>query len=472
MTVIQANAAAGRPAFSPARSGYGAGRVLVLADAAAAALAITVATILPGGVTRGSTALLFVPLWISAVAASGEYQLPGGLRVRGHRLALVTLMLPTATLVAIDVLGWAMSAITVTAVCVAAAALGALARGVIVTADRRGLRVHGLTHRVVVAGTATSLPGLLERLDHGPARRFDVVGACVSAGLPGAGLDDLDVVEGLSTCAASAKVWSADTVILAPDPSITAAEVRRLRWTLEEAGVGIFVWTGLFASPAGRTRLDLNGDLPLLHVSAPRRMGPSYAIKRVVDPLAALAVLALLSPLLLAAMIAVRLDSPGPAFFRQIRVGKDDSRFTIWKLRTMTCDAEATRAALMGVNEASGPLFKIQADPRVTRVGRWLRRTSLDELPQLINVVVGQMSLVGPRPALPEEVERYDPDVRHRLVVHPGITGLWQVSGRSDLSWEDAVRLDEQYVDDWSLLLDLRILLRTVGAVLRARGAY
>ena len=186
----------------------------------------------------------------------------------------------------------------------------------------------------------------------------------------------------------------------------------------------------------------------------------------------AVVALLVLSPLLLLLALAIRLDSPGPAFFRQTRVGRDDAPFTMWKLRTMTCDAAAVAPDLVALNEASGPLFKIHRDPRITRVGRWLRRTSLDELPQLINVALGHMSLVGPRPALPSEVAAYLPDVRHRLVVRPGITGLWQVSGRSDLSWDDTVRLDQQYVDNWSLLLDARILLRTAGAVLSGRGAY
>lgn len=477
MTLIQARAAnmanaGAAPAVisSPVRW-HRAGRMLALVDATAAVVTVAVAVGVVGSVTRGAIALLFVPLWVGAVAASGEYHLPGGLRVRGRRLVLVTLMLPTAALLATELISYPMSALTVTTVCLGTAALGTLTRGVIVTAGRRGFRVSGMMHRVVVAGTAGGLPRLLDRLDHLGPGRFAVVGLCVADGQP-VGCDGLDLVHGLDACAASARTWSADTVILVPDPTITPSEVRRLRWTLEETGIATFVWTGLFSSPIGRTRLDLSGDFPLLHLSAPRRMGPSYAVKRAVDPLIALAVLVLLAPLLLVLVVAIRRDSPGPAFFRQTRVGKDDSRFTMWKLRTMTCDADAARCDLEGANEASGPLFKIRADPRVTRVGRWLRSTSLDELPQLINVVLGQMSLVGPRPALPAEVERYDPDVRHRLVVHPGITGLWQVSGRSDLSWEDGVRLDEHYVDDWSLLLDLRILLRTVGAVLRSRGAY
>jgi lipopolysaccharide/colanic/teichoic acid biosynthesis glycosyltransferase len=166
----------------------------------------------------------------------------------------------------------------------------------------------------------------------------------------------------------------------------------------------------------------------------------------------------------------VRASSPGPALFRQTRVGKDGVEFTILKFRTMREDAEARRVEL--VTDGHGILFKIRQDPRVTPVGAWLRRYSLDEVPQLINVLRGQMSLVGPRPPLPEEVAGYGDDVRRRLVVRPGMTGLWQVSGRSDLSWEESVRLDLRYVENWSLTLDLQILWKTWSAVARGSGAY
>jgi lipopolysaccharide/colanic/teichoic acid biosynthesis glycosyltransferase len=182
--------------------------------------------------------------------------------------------------------------------------------------------------------------------------------------------------------------------------------------------------------------------------------------------------LLVLLPALLVVGLLIRLDSPGPAIYRQQRVGRNGRLFTMYKFRSMTSSADAERTSLVDCNEADGVLFKIQQDPRITRLGRWLRRSSLDEVPQLWNVVRGDMSLVGPRPALPEEVARYDVDPRRRLVVKPGITGLWQVSGRSDLSWAESVRLDVRYVDNWSLGLDVAILARTIGAVLGHRGAY
>lgn len=439
------------------------GRLLIAGDALAAVVVVLLGS-LAGGVHRGPDALLFVPIWLAAVATTGDYRLPGSLALRGHRLLLAALVLPTAALLTAEAIDYRLSALTVSAVCAGTAVLG--------MAGRR-LLPSGPPYRVVVVGGATALPDLVDRLVRTHPHRFAVVGACVAAGAP-PGLGDLPLGQGLSSCSGLVRTGDANAVLIAPHPALDPAAVRRLRWRLEDAGLAVFVWAGLDISPAGRTRLDLDDDLPLLHVDAPRRLGPSHAVKRLLDRLLALVALVVLAPLLLALVLAVRLDSPGPAFYRQVRVGKDDARFTMWKLRTMHGDSDtvAALASLAAADQGSGPLFKIQRDPRITRVGGWLRRTSLDELPQLFNVLLGQMSLVGPRPALPAEVERYHPDVRHRLVVHPGMTGLWQVSGRSDLSWEDSVRLDQAYVDDWSLLLDARIVVRTVGAVLRGRGAY
>jgi exopolysaccharide biosynthesis polyprenyl glycosylphosphotransferase len=195
------------------------------------------------------------------------------------------------------------------------------------------------------------------------------------------------------------------------------------------------------------------------------------AVKTVLDGVGALLLLLLLSPLMLALVVAVRRDG-GPAFFRQTRVGLDGREFRMVKFRSMVVDAEARLAQLAAADEADGPLFKLRHDPRTTRVGAVLRKYSLDELPQLFNVLTGSMSLVGPRPPLPREVATYGPMERGRLAVRPGLTGLWQVSGRSDLSWDDSIRLDLRYVEGWSLALDLMILLRTVRTVLEGRGAY
>ncbi|WP_171110351.1 sugar transferase [Streptomyces gossypiisoli] len=212
--------------------------------------------------------------------------------------------------------------------------------------------------------------------------------------------------------------------------------------------------------------------------TAPRRPDPCRSrrragrtAKRAIDVVGAAVLLVLVAPVLLAAAVAVRADTPGPALFRQRRTGWRGKEFEVLKLRTMQVGSEKLRAALAARNEAGGQLFKIRQDPRVTPVGRWLRRYSLDELPQLVNVLLGHMSLVGPRP-LPVEDSVFTGNARRRLLVRPGLTGLWQIAGRSNLRWEDALRLDLEYVDTWSLRKDLAILLRTVPVVLRGDGAY
>jgi lipopolysaccharide/colanic/teichoic acid biosynthesis glycosyltransferase len=188
--------------------------------------------------------------------------------------------------------------------------------------------------------------------------------------------------------------------------------------------------------------------------------------------LLALAMLLVLLPLLVAVALAIKVASPGPALFKQVRVGRDGQRFVMWKFRSMHTDAEHELRRLRNQNEHDGLLFKIRHDPRIHPLGKWLRRFSFDELPQLWNVVRGDMALVGPRPALPVEVERYNAFEAQRLRVKPGLTGLWQVSGRSDLTWDDSVALDLRYVDGRSVLVDLAIIGRTFGAVLTGRGAY
>ena len=212
--------------------------------------------------------------------------------------------------------------------------------------------------------------------------------------------------------------------------------------------------------------------LPLLQVEQPQFTGARRFVKATFDRALSSLALILLSPLLLAIGVAVRLTSSGPALFRQERVGRNGRTFTMVKFRTMVVDAEAQRGELLSQSDRDGLMFKMRSDPRITKVGALLRRYSLDELPQLINVVRGDMSLVGPRPPLPAEVAEYPADVRRRLLVHPGLTGLWQVSGRADLPWEESVRLDLRYVDNWSLAADLLILWKTARAVLSGSGAY
>jgi exopolysaccharide biosynthesis polyprenyl glycosylphosphotransferase len=262
----------------------------------------------------------------------------------------------------------------------------------------------------------------------------------------------------------------ADTVAVCGSAS-GEGDLRRLAWQLEGTGIDLVVAPQLTDIAGPRVHIRPVEGLPLLYVEEPTLSGVAWLFKTMIDRVVAGIGVILLSPLLLLVALAIKLTDRGPVFFRQARVGREGKTFRVWKFRTMYIDAEERLAALVDQNESDGLLFKIKDDPRITRIGRYLRASSVDELPQLFNVLLGQMSLVGPRP-LPAEDGDFLGDVRRRLLVRPGITGLWQVSGRSDLSWDDAVRLDLYYVDNWSLTFDLTILWRTVGVVLRSKGAY
>jgi exopolysaccharide biosynthesis polyprenyl glycosylphosphotransferase len=264
----------------------------------------------------------------------------------------------------------------------------------------------------------------------------------------------------------------ADTVLVLPGRETDADVVRELTWSLEDTAVTVGVLTPVSSVSSHRLRTTELGHRTVLELGAVGASAIEVRAKGIVDRLGAAVILLIASPVLLFLVAAVRLDSKGPGLFVQTRVGRDGKAFRMFKLRTMHVDAEAMKQALLDDNDVDGVLFKIRRDPRVTRVGYWLRRASLDELPQLFNVLKGEMSLVGPRPALPSEVASYDAVARRRLVVKPGITGLWQVSGRSDLLWDESLRLDLYYADNWRLVDDFTIAARTVSAVTMARGAY
>ncbi|GAA1609663.1 sugar transferase [Catellatospora bangladeshensis] len=263
----------------------------------------------------------------------------------------------------------------------------------------------------------------------------------------------------------------ADTIAVCGSAGAEPDELRRLAWQLEGTGIDLVVAPQLTDIAGPRVHIRPIEGLPLLHVEEPKLSGVAWLAKNTLDRVAAAIGLILLAPLFLLISLAISLTDRGPAFFRQLRVGHEGQLFKVWKFRTMYTDAEERKSKLEAQNETDGMLFKIRDDPRVTPVGRFLRASSIDELPQLINVLKGEMSLVGPRP-LPAEDGDYLGDVRRRLLVRPGMTGLWQVSGRSDLNWDESVRLDLYYVDNWSLAYDLSILWRTVGVVLRRKGAY
>lgn len=280
------------------------------------------------------------------------------------------------------------------------------------------------------------------------------------------------VTRGPDAVTRAASALYADTIVVASQPTGDPTYVKRLAWELEGTAAEL-VLTSQIADVAGpRMSLSPVEGLPMLHVTIPTFQGGAYVIKRGLDILSSFAALAVFAPFALIIAIAIKLDSPGPVFFRQSRVGRDGREFKMVKFRSMRTTAEAELAELIADNEGAGPLFKMRSDPRVTRVGAFLRKYSLDEVPQFLNVLLGDMSVVGPRPPLPSEVTAYDGTVFRRLYIKPGITGPWQVGGRSDLSWEQSVRLDLRYVENWSVMSDLVLMWRTVKVMIRPDGAY
>ena len=346
------------------------------------------------------------------------------------------------------------------------------ARGMLYRGRRKGL----YSHRVLIVGSHPHVRELTNRLRSEPQAGFVVVGACVPGARetrlpPGLG-DDVLVVGALADIPQAMVATNADTVAVAASPGINGAVLRSLSYELEGTGVDLLVAPALTNVTGTRISIRPIAGIPLLHVDEPELTGGRRVVKSVFDRVVAITAILALVPLLIAIALAIRLTSHGPALFRQERIGRDGTTFKLWKFRSMRLDAEERKAELLQDYEQDGPLFKLRADPRITPLGRALRKYSIDELPQLFNVVRGQMSLVGPRPPLASEVAQYERYTKRRLLVKPGITGLWQVSGRSDLSWDETVRLDLRYVEDWSLGLDILVLFRTVATVLRGSGAY
>lgn len=264
----------------------------------------------------------------------------------------------------------------------------------------------------------------------------------------------------------------ADAVAVSAGVQLHPQTLRHLGWELASRNVGLIMAPALTDIAGPRIHTQQVAGLPLIHVTTPTLEGGQRVAKRLFDVMVSGALILIAAPLMVLIGIMIKIDSRGPVFFNQVRVGIEGAHFSMVKFRSMVTDAEQQLAILADRDEGSGVLFKIRHDPRVTRVGRFLRKFSFDELPQLFNIFRGSMSLVGPRPPLPREVEAYEQDVRRRLLVKPGLTGLWQVSGRSNLSWQDSVRLDLYYVENWSLAGDLLILFRTIRAVFASTGAY
>lgn len=341
------------------------------------------------------------------------------------------------------------------------------------------LAVSALIHRQFLRRTPTILVGHIDsvnRLEARWAERSDVnvVATCSWRAphelAPAGAVSEEGLAEVVRQVLTAVHVHQATSVVISSGRAFTSPALRHLAWGLQRAEVECLVVADM-NDHVEYLRPRRVGDQIALSLRAPNDHLMSTAIKSVFDRAAAFVALVLLLPVLLAVALMIRMGSRGPAIFRQVRSGRDGEPFTIWKFRTMTVDAEERLLELQDRNEGAGPLFKLRDDPRVTRLGAFLRRTSIDELPQLVNVLRGEMSLVGPRPALPSETAHYSEWVWRRLHVKPGLTGLWQVSGRSALSWEDSIRMDLQYVNNWNLRLDAAILARTVRAVLARDGA-
>lgn len=356
--------------------------------------------------------------------------------------------------------------------------LGLLVERKIARVGLHRARTHGAaTVKVLVVGGARSATQLSRWFDKHPTAGYAVGGVWTpDAHTPVASLDgfvghipvmsaSVDFEEALTRSGAGA-------VVVTDTEHLGHESLRDLTWQLEGTGVELMISPNVLDVSSARLHLNDLSGMPMLHLREPQYAGADRFLKRAFDFVGAATILLILAPVLLVTALAIKLDSRGPVFYRQERVGRHRATFRMTKFRSMAVDAEQLLEGLWSLNESDAVLFKMRHDPRVTRVGRFIRRYSLDELPQLLDVLRGEMSLVGPRPALAAEVEQYSVQMGRRMYVRPGMTGLWQVSGRSDLSFDEAERLDLAYVDNWSITGDLMIMLRTVRAVTRGQGAY
>lgn len=328
------------------------------------------------------------------------------------------------------------------------------------------------TYRTIIIGERFKAQHVAGQILRDKYAGFDLIGAVTEHGSESELFSGLPVVGGYGDILSLIDKGEVDTVIICGADNLTPEDLRRLGWELEERKVDLIVAASLTDVAGPRIHMRPVSGLPLIHVAYPEFTGRKYLTKRFFDLTASVIILILLAPLLVTLALIVKLGSDGPIIFKQRRIGTRGTSFYMWKFRSMVIDAEARLDEVSDASDGNGVLFKMKNDPRITSSGRWMRKYSLDELPQLINVLRGDMSLIGPRPPLPTEVEQYEEWVHRRLLVKPGITGLWQVSGRSDLSWEDSIRLDLYYAENWSMTGDLIILWKTVRAVLKPQGAY
>ncbi|WP_235835442.1 MULTISPECIES: sugar transferase [Arthrobacter] len=338
-------------------------------------------------------------------------------------------------------------------------------------------RAHGhYLSKVVVLGAVEDVKYVINQIEKKSGPAYEVVGVVMPGKPDPAGLfvngQPIPVVGDPYSVVGAVAATEADAVIIAGPVEGGGAYIQELGWQLEESSTQLILTTGLTNVAGPRIHSRPVEGLPLMHVELPHYAGGKHVLKRLLDIVLSAAALIVLAPVFVVLAVLIRRDSPGPVIFKQERIGRRGQTFMMYKFRSMVENAEDALAGLLDQNEGAGLLFKMQKDPRVTRVGEWMRRYSLDEFPQFWNVLLGNMSLVGPRPPLQREVDGYESHVHRRLYIKPGLTGMWQINGRSELNWQDSVRLDLYYVENWSIVGDIIILWRTARAMIRPVGAY
>ncbi|MGA9747848.1 MAG: exopolysaccharide biosynthesis polyprenyl glycosylphosphotransferase [Nocardioides sp.] len=423
--------------------------------------------------SQGRFGIVLVSLcwWLTQVATMRRDSYRRGVISRRHTLVRGYLALPV-----VFTLGQLIQPrLSATAVVFALVLLVFYSMSVRLALTLRGVRRrlgHQVDTRVILVGSPVQLERALARYERDESVRL--VAVCVDPNrseYAGARLKGEIVFASLAEIPDVVQRFSIDQVRVLPG-GLMDSDLEALAWDLEATAADLVLEVALTGVARERMSATVLGGAGMV-IRSFRADQLVQRVRGVVDRVAAVALLVIVTPVMLATALAVRIGSEGPVLFRQTRVGQHGRTFTMLKFRTMSVDAEERLADLVAVNDhADGVLFKMRRDPRVTPVGRFLRAVSLDELPQLVNVVLGQMSIVGPRPALPAEVDRYERRARRRLAVKPGLTGLWQVSGRSLLSWEESIRLDLDYVDNWTATRDARILLKTARVVVNRDGAY
>ncbi len=418
------------------------------------------------------TGAVAVPIWLCVFA---RYKLYTAAAVTSVTAEIRRLLHAVAAAVACTailslVLGTQTSRVWLVLTFATALPIIVIERAVIRQAFRRARTRGQLQRRVVIIGTNAEALGIVQMLSSNTGLGYNVLGL-LECGDSTPGISPVRVLGSWRDAPAIVQSLGATGVIIATS-AIDTPVANRLARELIEIGCHVELTSGLVDISADRLLARPLGRRAVMYIEPVRRLGWRAVAKRTFDIVVAAGLLIFGAPIVLLAAIAIKLDSSGPVFFSQVRVGKDGRLFRVRKLRTMVTDAEEQLDVLRDQSEVDGPLFKMRDDPRVTRVGRVLRKASIDELPQLWNVLVGEMSVVGPRPALPSEASEWTEDLRSRLRVKPGITGMWQVNGRSTSSFDDYVRHDLYYVDNWSLLTDLAIVAKTIPVVLFRRGAY